>query len=274
MTDLPPDRLRDALRQAGQTWVPTRPPSEARARLMAGLDRRRRHRKGAMLSAGLAAVLVLLLVPMVVARDERGQLLVQGNATMSPAPAGGSAVPPAPGDVGPGDAVVGRQAGPAGGENAPGANVAPVPESGRSTGASSTTTTTTEAPASPATNAGVTNEPVGTGDPVVIAAASGVEGTVRISPVCPVEQDPPDPACAPRPAGAEIRLLRDGAVVASGRAGDDGDFQIDVRPGRYVIEATRPGFAVGSGCQVDPGVVDVAAGVYSTVSVMCDSGIR
>jgi len=102
---------------------------------------------------------------------------------------------------------------------------------------------------------------------------SGVKGTVLFSPVCPVEQVPPDPACAPRPGAAEIRLVRrNGPVAAGSQAGPDGRFVVRVRPGHYAVEATAS--SPGKGCQATPSEVTVTARSYVTIDVGCDTGIR
>jgi len=102
---------------------------------------------------------------------------------------------------------------------------------------------------------------------------SGVEGLVLFSPVCPVEQNPPDPACAPRPGTAEIRLVRrNGSVAAEGEAGSDGRFLIRVRPGRYAVEATTS--SPGRGCEATPSEITVTARTLVDVAVSCDTGIR
>jgi hypothetical protein len=102
-----------------------------------------------------------------------------------------------------------------------------------------------------------------------------VRGTVRFSPVCPVERAPPDPECAPRPGPAAIDLVgADGIVAASARAGDDGAFVVPVAPGRYALRANVSGSASGEGRQANPATVVVAPGAAATVAVSCDTGIR
>jgi hypothetical protein len=107
-------------------------------------------------------------------------------------------------------------------------------------------------------------------------AASEVRGTVHFSPVCPVEQIPPDPECAPRPGPADIELIGpDGTVAASTPAGEDGAFTIPVAPGSYAVRATAaPGTALGGACQTDPPEFTVDPAMSITVSVSCDTGIR
>jgi hypothetical protein len=108
-----------------------------------------------------------------------------------------------------------------------------------------------------------------------VAFGSEVRGTVLFSPVCPVETDPPAPACAPRPGPATVELARpDGIVVAQDRAGDDGQFSLSVPPGDYTVLAFGPDSAVGRGCQPDPTEVTLAPDTSTTVTVTCDTGTR
>ncbi|MEA2685603.1 MAG: Carboxypeptidase regulatory-like domain [Actinomycetota bacterium] len=108
-----------------------------------------------------------------------------------------------------------------------------------------------------------------------LGSESEVRGTVRFSPVCPVERIPPDPACAPRPGAADVELVRaDGTVAANATAGEDGDFAVPVPPGTYTVRASVPGRSIGGGCQTDPAEVTVAPASSATVAVTCDTGIR
>jgi hypothetical protein len=100
---------------------------------------------------------------------------------------------------------------------------------------------------------------------------------VTFSPTCPVEQIPPDPACAPRPGPAHIELVRaDGSVAAQGDAGANGQFAITVAPGTYAVHATTlPGSAaIGRGCTATPASVRVTPAAGADVTVSCDTGIR
>jgi len=60
-------------------------------------------------------------------------------------------------------------------------------------------------------------------------------GRATAGPVCPVEQVPPDPSCAPRPvAGAVLAIVTAaGAEVARARTAGDGSFAFDVPEGDY-----------------------------------------
>ncbi|HUQ64406.1 MAG TPA: hypothetical protein VM121_11685 [Acidimicrobiales bacterium] len=104
--------------------------------------------------------------------------------------------------------------------------------------------------------------------------SSGVEGQVLFSPVCPVEHYPPDPACAPRPGPADIRLLRSGRVVATARAGSDGRFRIVVPPGRYEVGASPGPIGIPTPCTANPSPVRVVPFAFAQVDVHCDTGIQ
>ena len=146
-----------------------------------------------------------------------------------------------------------------------------VPAPTTTTTAPSATTTT----ATPATTTMVTTPPRPATTTTPPPTRAGIEGTVRFGPVCPVERIPPDPACAPRPGAATIRLVgTDGRVLAMEEAGADGRFSIPVAPGDYAVTATASSPSPGRGCQADPAQVTVVAGSFTAVSVLCDTGIR
>ncbi len=130
----------------------------------------------------------------------------------------------------------------------------------------------TTPPPAPASSIETTPTTLDAGPP---ADGSGVHGAVLFGPVCPVERIPPDPACAPRPGPARIRLLRaDGALVAEGMAGDHGNFSIPVGPGAYAVQAEAATAGPGGGCQAEPAQILVPPGSFVSVSVTCDTGIR
>jgi hypothetical protein len=102
------------------------------------------------------------------------------------------------------------------------------------------------------------------------ALRSGVEGTVRASPACPVERA--DQPCPAQPVDTELRLVRaDGSIAARGHTGADGHFRIEVPPARYRLEAEYPE-GPGRGCT--PVDVAVEARRYTTADIDCDTGIR
>jgi hypothetical protein len=97
---------------------------------------------------------------------------------------------------------------------------------------------------------------------------------VTAGPTCPVETDPPNPACAERPvSGAELVILdRDGTEVARATAGEDGTFMIQLAAGRYRLVPQPVDGLMGTAQPVD---FEVEAGQPVTgLLVSYDTGIR
>ena len=102
---------------------------------------------------------------------------------------------------------------------------------------------------------------------------SGMVITAVSGPTCPVERDPPDPACAPRPvAGAEVRILTpDGQDVARVRLDGAGRATIAIAPGAYVVTALPVAGLLGTPAPVP---VTVVADGFAPVDLVYDTGIR
>ena len=101
------------------------------------------------------------------------------------------------------------------------------------------------------------------------APASGVEGSILISPVTggPVRQGAAD--TKPLPA-TEFLVKQGDRVVTSFKTDAEGRFRVSLGPGHYsVVRKERS--AVGS---YGPFEVEVAAGKMSTVQWKCDTGLR
>ena len=105
------------------------------------------------------------------------------------------------------------------------------------------------------------------------AAQTGVTGRVTAGPVCPVETNPPDPACAPRPVdGARIVVVDAGEqVIAEARTGPDGSFVIGVPAGDYTLLGDP---VVGLMGVPDATPVTVSDGALTSVDLAYDTGIR
>jgi hypothetical protein len=111
-----------------------------------------------------------------------------------------------------------------------------------------------------------------TGDPLL--EATGVRGTVSAGPVCPVERDPPDPACAPRLVAGAVLVVTDpaGSEVARATSAEDGTFSIELGPGAYRLTAQPFDGLMGT-----PGPMDFAVeagGPMTELQVSYDTGIR
>ena len=111
-----------------------------------------------------------------------------------------------------------------------------------------------------------------TGDP--LPSTTGVRGTVTAGPTCPVEHDPPDPACAPRLVAGAVLVVTDaaGTEVARATSTEDGSFSIELGPGAYRLTAQPADGLMGT---PEPMDFEVAAGAPMTeVQVSYDTGIR
>lgn len=104
--------------------------------------------------------------------------------------------------------------------------------------------------------------------------SSGVTGTVRLGPQCPVEQA--GQPCDDQPAaGVQVTLSEQlpgeayaaGAVITRGRTDADGGFRLAAPPGDYVVTADA-----GMSCELMD--APVTAGAYTDVDIPCDTGIR
>lgn len=120
-------------------------------------------------------------------------------------------------------------------------------------------------------NADSRSIPVRFGTGVAPTGATGVRGTVTIGPTCPVERNPPDPKCAPKPYATTLRITTSaGKAVAVVDVAADGTFTQRLAPGDYVIgpagTATLPRLA--------PQPFAVKAGAMTTLDLVFDSGIR
>lgn len=98
-----------------------------------------------------------------------------------------------------------------------------------------------------------------------------VTGRALAGPVCPVERQPPDPACAPRPvAGAVIVLVAADGGRVEARTGADGSFRAEVAAGRYELTAQPVEGLMG----VPPPLVVEVDGPVDVGVLAYDTGIR
>ena len=98
-----------------------------------------------------------------------------------------------------------------------------------------------------------------------------IRGRVLLSPTCPVEQA--SSPCPPRPLShVLVRVVdADGDVRASTTSDGGGRFEVDVRPGSYLLTASIDEDPARS---ARPSRVEVDAGAVVHANVLVDSGIR
>lgn len=112
--------------------------------------------------------------------------------------------------------------------------------------------------------------------PTPVASAqtgTGIRGLATAGPVCPVEKNPPDPSCAPRPVSGAVVVVRSpaGTEVARATTGTDGSFLVAVPPGQYIVEGLPAAGLMGT---PGPQDVTVGSGAAATIDLSYDTGIR
>lgn len=104
-----------------------------------------------------------------------------------------------------------------------------------------------------------------------------IVGTVRIGPICPVEQFPPDPACSPTPEmfgrvriliwSSEGRLLRDIPLDSQG------NYAVALEPGTYLVGTNDHGFGIGGQGSGESGGLDSIGAGEGGYGEPGDSGV-
>jgi hypothetical protein len=105
------------------------------------------------------------------------------------------------------------------------------------------------------------------------APDTGISGTATAGPVCPVERNPPDPSCAPRPVVGATIVIRDGsgAQVAVAISKADGTYFVALPPGAYVVDPQPVQGLMGTAAQQQ---ATVTTGSITDVPLDYDTGIR
>jgi hypothetical protein len=108
--------------------------------------------------------------------------------------------------------------------------------------------------------------------PIVNNLTSGIKGAITIGPICPVEKNPPDPNCAPRPYSMTILVKSaDGQKTITQFTSDsNGNFKLTLGPGIYLLSS-------GTAKQFPNFVneqVTVEKNKYTLLNLQVDSGIR
>ena len=98
-------------------------------------------------------------------------------------------------------------------------------------------------------------------------------GTALAGPVCPVEQDPPDPACADRPVPGAVVVVRsaDGREVGRTTTDATGRFSLSLDPGDYRLEPQPVEGLLGTAPALD---VTLGPSGVSDLVLAYDTGIR
>jgi hypothetical protein len=117
------------------------------------------------------------------------------------------------------------------------------------------------------------------GDAVDVVPGAGGDGPAQVifqlsaGPTCPVERDPPDPGCAPRPVvGAEIVVYTAvGSEAARGTSDDEGMVTLDIPAGAYYADASSSDQAMGT---PESQAFAVVGGDQISLLFSYDTGIR
>ena len=99
-----------------------------------------------------------------------------------------------------------------------------------------------------------------------------VSGLALAGPVCPVETDPPDPACAPRPVvDATVRAVAYSGEEFESTTDGDGRFSLVLPPGRYQIIAQPVDGLMGNPTPIE---IEVSSEAIDLGVLVYDTGIR
>lgn len=96
-----------------------------------------------------------------------------------------------------------------------------------------------------------------------------LRGQVTLSPTCPVETTPPNPACAPKPYQTTVTITG-GKGPYSAQTDTKGYYSIKVPPGSYTVSAM--GSTPNPLCKSVSATVTTNA--VNTLNLSCDTGIR
>jgi hypothetical protein len=103
---------------------------------------------------------------------------------------------------------------------------------------------------------------------------NAVSGRVTAGPTCPVERQPPDPACAARPVAGAVLLVQDaaGREVARATSAANGSFSLTLEPGAYrLVPQPREGL-MGTPAAMEFRVDEAVP--TAVLQVSYDTGIR
>jgi hypothetical protein len=98
---------------------------------------------------------------------------------------------------------------------------------------------------------------------------SGIQGQVLLGPMCPVVQQ--GQACPDQPYQATLTVNSlNGVQIAQFQSDEQGQFQVSLVPGEYILHPESPGGLPFAGDQS----FMVETGQYTQITVHYDSGIR
>ena len=100
-------------------------------------------------------------------------------------------------------------------------------------------------------------------------------GAITAGPVCPVEQDPPDPRCAPRPVEGAVIVATNASGQEVGRttSAADGSYELVVSETGTVLITALP--VAGLAQPPEPvSVTFVIPGEVDHIDLVYDTGIR
>ena len=114
--------------------------------------------------------------------------------------------------------------------------------------------------------------PSSSGTTVIKTETGVLTGQVILSPICPVERIPPDPACAPKPYSTLFDVVSNSNARFSLQVHTDtnGIFSMHLRAGTYTISPHIEGLYPR--CQ--SAKVDIIVNATTTADISCDTGIR
>ncbi len=124
-------------------------------------------------------------------------------------------------------------------------------------------------------SSGTTASTSGTTPPTpqpILSQKGVVRGQVLLGPTCPVERNPPDPACAPKPYQTTIRIqpANPSAPYTTISTDASGSFSVSLDAGTYTFQP-QGGNPLPRCNEMQ---VEVSSGQSQTVNLDCDTGIR
>ncbi len=101
-----------------------------------------------------------------------------------------------------------------------------------------------------------------------------ISGKVTTSPTCPVETNPPEPQCTPKPYATSIRIREKGEteVIKTIQSNNSGTYSTELPVGQYELETLTVNNTTLPRCSVE--LVQVSAGKNTVQDISCDTGIR